>query len=306
MNTPAVTTTLTATLHTTPDRRAPMPIAAAASTPPDATHTEKPPMTTARLTSTLDSPANDVAPPASPCELALVAMPPLNPHGAAPRAGATSPAMPTANAVQTRTPRTPSPEPAMPTIHTFKRNPVPSLTLVHSAPAVAVAETSSGPTCPRPRVLASQVSDVALKELAFYFGTGADDDVSARARRAIARWLATLSDRDQDALSLYFDPAPWPASIRRAGVDYQRGYALVLAHASPNHRWPASPQRPAHLRRASVQLEVAVQKHGPRVLRHLTRHSEWTFASALRAYVKARGRTPSVLGPMGPGSKEAP
>ena len=80
----------------------------------------------------------------------------------------------------------------------------------------------------------------------------------------------------------------------------------MLAHASAYERWPNVPQRGAHLRQASLQLEAAVEKHGPRVLCHLTYRSEWTFAAALRAYVKARGRAPSVLCPPGMGPKEAP
>jgi hypothetical protein len=183
---------------------------------------------------------------------------------------------------------------------------IPSLTLVHSAPAARETETSPPSTWSRPSLRASQVHPVAEEELAFFFSTHPDNDTSAPARRVIARWIATLPERDQDVLSLYFDPEPWPASIRKHGVDHHRGYALVLAHASAYERWPSVPQRWAHLRHASLQLEAAVDRHGPRVLRYLTRRSEWTFAAALRAYVMARGRAPSVLGAQRAGHKEAP
>jgi hypothetical protein len=291
-----LTTTLSTTLLTTPHRRNAMPIATTVlTTPRIATDTEKPRMTHTRLISTIDSPANDVTP-----------------HRAAHHAGARSPAMPTAVAVQSRTsrhPRTTTPEIPMPPTSipstSIPSTHVPSLTLVHSAPGARKTETSPLPAQSRPSLRASQVHPVAEEELAFFFSPHPDNDTSVPARRVIARWIATLPERDQDALSLYFDSEPWPASIRKYGIDHQRGYALVLAHASAYERWPNVPQRRAHLRKVSVQLEAAVNSHGPRVLRHLTRRSEWTFAAALRAYVKARGRAPSVLGAQRPSHKEA-
>jgi hypothetical protein len=266
-------------------------------------------MTDPCLLSTLDSPANDVAPPASAFRLAAVTTPPLTRNRAAHHAGARSPAMQTATAVQSRTTRThrsTTPETAMIASTSVQSTSVATLTLVHSARAAIELDTSPGSTRRRPFLLASQVSDVAEKELDFFFAQDGDDDASVLARRVIANRIATLSDRDQDALSLYFDPEPWPESIRREGVDYRRGYALVLAHASPYERWPDGPQRQTYLRQVSLQLLAAVETHGPRVLCHLTRRSEWTFAAALRAYVKARGRAPSVLGPQGRSRKEAP
>jgi len=214
--------------------------------------------------------------------------------------------MPTAIAVQSRTPRhtqTTTPEIPMPSPTPTH---VPQLTLVHSAPAARETETSPPPTRSRPSLRASQVHPVAEEELAFFFSTNGANDASVPARRVIADWIATLSEHHQDALSLYFDREPWPESLRGDGFDLRCGYALVLAHASPYTRWPNVPQRPAHLRRISEQLQAAVRSHGPRVLCYLTRRSEWTFAAALRAYVKARGRAPSVLGPLGRGRKEAP
>lgn len=290
-----------------------MPIATAVTTTPrNTTDTENTPMPHADLLSKTDSPANDVAPPASSTQLATAATPPLTPHRAAHHAGASSPAMPTAIAVQSRTPRKPtttttSSEIPMPAFTPLQPTLAISIARVGSPPAVRETETSPRPaTHPGPSPRASQVPSIAEEELAFFFRCDAQGEACVRSRRVIARWLATLSLRDQDALSLYFDPEPWPASIRKHGIDSERGYALVLAHASAYKRWPDVPQRCAHLRQASQQLEAAVDTHGPRVLRHLTRRSEWTFAAALRAYVKARGRAPSVLRPPGMGPKEAP
>ena len=208
------------------------------------------------------------------------------------------------------TPRNPRPtttqEITMPAAPPIPSTPVRSLTLVHSALDSRERGTSPAPARSRPSPRASQVSPIAEEELAFFFSRATENDASVPARRAIARWIAALPQRDQDALSLYFDPEPWPKSIRKYGIGSERGYALVLAHASAYERWPSVQQRSAYLRQASLQLEAAVDRHGLRVLVHLTRRSEWTFAAALRAYVKARGRAPSALCPPGIGPKEAP
>jgi hypothetical protein len=230
-------------------------------------------------------------------------------------------AMPTTAAVAvprhtTRIPTTtPTKETPMTAALSFHSALVTSLAIVQSAPPAA-NETALLPSPLR----ASQVRSVAEEELAFFFTSKVDNDAwnddddtwtededdSVRARQVIGDWIATLSDRDQDALSLYFDREPWPASVKREEIACSGGYALLLALASPyDRRWSNGPHRHAHLREISVQLEAAVQKHGPVVLRHLARQSEWSFTTALRAYIHARGRAPSVLGPQGPGHKEA-
>jgi hypothetical protein len=150
-----------------------------------------------------------------------------------------------------------------------------------------------------PTLRASEVDHVAAEEIEFFFTSDADDndvDVDAvRARAIIASWIAELAPGDAETLALYYEPEPWPESIRGEGLDYTSGYALVLSRAS------ASPWRPYRRRRfaaeriASEQLGAAVLERGPRALRHLTRRAEWDFATALRAYAKARGRAPSVL-----------
>jgi hypothetical protein len=147
------------------------------------------------------------------------------------------------------------------------------------------------------------VNHVAAQEIEFFFATdhdaanddGADVDDAAPARAAIASWIAELAPRDQQALELYYEREPWPESIREEGLDYESGYALVLACASASSWRPQGRRRYAAEQAQSEQLCAAVLHHGPGALRHLTRRAEWDFATALRAYAKTRGRAPSVL-----------
>jgi hypothetical protein len=83
-------------------------------------------------------------------------------------------------------------------------------------------------------------------------------------------------------------------------LDYTSGYALVLSRAATMWRRSGCRTYPAE-QTSNEQLRAAVLVHGPRALRHLTRRAEWDFATALRAYAKARGRAPSVL----PGQRRA-
>jgi hypothetical protein len=142
---------------------------------------------------------------------------------------------------------------------------------------------------------ASQVDNVAAEEIEFFFACNADDEASVRARVTIAGWIGELALPDQRALALYYEPEPWPASILEEGLDFTRGYALVLSRAATKWRRNGRRSYPAE-QTSNEQLRAAVLVHGPRALRHLTRRAEWDFATALRAYAKARGRTPSVLG----------
>lgn len=190
--------------------------------------------------------------------------------------------------------------------------PIDTLTLVHVHDATAPANSNAAPperarrgvggVEELPLLRPSQVHHVAAQEVEFFFASdhGLDTDPDAdpeatRARAVIASRIAELDPRDQEALALYYDPEPWPESILEEGLDYQSGYALVLSRAS------ASPWRAHGKRRytdeqaASEQLRAAVFDHGPRALRHLARRAEWDFATALRAYEKARGRAPSAL-----------
>jgi len=174
----------------------------------------------------------------------------------------------------------------------------PTLTLVRSAPSHATAARPPRPPveAEEPMLLrASQVDNVAAEEVEFFFTKGDTDSPTASARAVIASWIATLPQRDQDALALYYEPEPWPASILAEGLDYTRGYALVLANASAKTWRPHRKRRFSDEEAASEQLRACVFEHGPRALRQLTRRAEWAFATALRAYSTARGRSPSVL-----------
>ena len=147
-------------------------------------------------------------------------------------------------------------------------------------------------------VRASQVGNVAAEEIEFFFTSGPDDEASP-ARGIIAGWIAKLAQRDQDALALYFEREPWPESIREERLDYERGYALVLANASA-YPWRPKARRCYRTEQiASDQLRAAVYQHGPGALRGLTRRAEWEFDTALRAYIHARGRAPSALADLG-------
>jgi len=177
----------------------------------------------------------------------------------------------------------------------------PTLTLVHSVPVTSNAATPQR----TPRALApseevtllraSQVDHVAAEEIAFFFTCDSDDDASIRARAVIGTRIAELAALDQEALALYYEPEPWPESILDEGLDFASGYALVLSRASASVWRRNGRRRYAAEQSANQQLRAAVLERGPRALRHLTRRAEWDFATALRAYAKARGRTPSAL-----------
>jgi len=92
------------------------------------------------------------------------------------------------------------------------------------------------------------------------------------------------------------EPTLLRASLLEEGLDYESGYALVLSNAAASSWRPTGRRSFVRERAASEQLRAAVYDHGPRALRHLTRRAEWDFATALRAYAKARGRAPSALG----------
>lgn len=226
--------------------------------------------------------------------------------------------MPIANAVTTSsrpiTPEnTPTPHAAPTALPTLTSE----TTTMHAAHAVPIAPSSttlclaldrgaaSNDTTPprrvheRPEELAllraSQVDNVAAEEIEFLFTTDDVDAEVASARAIIASRLAELDPRDHDALALYYEPEPWPASILEEGLNYERGYALVLANAAASSWRPTGRRSFVHEQAASEQLRAAIYDHGPRALRHLTRRAEWDFATALRAYAKARGRAPSAL-----------
>jgi hypothetical protein len=248
----------------------------------------------------------------APCNHHLAASPRIG-RAAQPR----STAMPLAAAPSTaNTPRTP--ENIMSAAHTLTTKKPDRITLVPHAPANTNAGTP--PRTPRPPVEAeelpllrpSEVNHVASEEISFFFAAdpaghdAADQDGgAAEARAIIAGWIAELAPCDQEALALYHEPEPWPESVREEGLDYESGYALVLACASASQWRPRGKRSYAAEQAANEQLRAAVFQHGPRALRHLTRRAEWDFATALCAYIRVRGRAPRVLGRSAPDPKEA-
>jgi hypothetical protein len=101
---------------------------------------------------------------------------------------------------------------------------------------------------------------------------------------------------DQCALALRFDPAPWPEALQAEGLESGYALALNLVSAAPWSHHTRAHHEPQ--RRASDHLEAAVRKRGISVLRALSRRADWDFASAVRAYAKARGRAPrEILAP---------
>lgn len=141
-------------------------------------------------------------------------------------------------------------------------------------------------------IRASQVDAVAVDEIAWFFTCTDTDAASIEARAVIESWLGTLEPADQQALALRYDPLPCPPSLE---AEWQEGFALALSLASSSRWRPAGLPQPVLERLASDQLEDAVRRHGPGVLRGLRRRADWAFANAVRAYATARGRTPSVL-----------
>lgn len=139
---------------------------------------------------------------------------------------------------------------------------------------------------------ASQVDSVAVDEIAWFFTSTDTDSASAEARALIESWLGTLEPADQQALALRYDPLPCPPSLED---EWHEGFALALSLASAARWRPVGLPCPAVERLASEQLEDAVRRHGPGVLRGIQRRADWAFATATRAYAKARGRAPSAL-----------
>jgi hypothetical protein len=139
---------------------------------------------------------------------------------------------------------------------------------------------------------ASQVDSVAVDEIAWLFTCSDDDVASVAARAVIDARLATLDPADQQALALRYDPLPCPPSLKD---EWHEGFALALSLASAARWRPVGLPCPAVERLASEQLADAVRRHGPGVLRGIRRRADWAFATAMRAYAKARGRAPSAL-----------
>jgi hypothetical protein len=139
---------------------------------------------------------------------------------------------------------------------------------------------------------ASEVTAVARREIEWFFTTDATDSASDSAPARIEGWLRALSHAEQQTLALGHEPLPCPPSL---AVHCGEGFALVLSLAFAGHWRPNGYPRHAAERAASHQLAAAVTEHGPGILAHIQRRAEWDVTSAVAAYVRARGRVPSVL-----------
>jgi hypothetical protein len=143
-------------------------------------------------------------------------------------------------------------------------------------------------------LFASQVDNVARREVEWFFASDAATDAASQdARARIAAWLGALSYAEQQTLALRYDPFPCPYSLEEHFEE--GGFALALSLAFAGTWRPCGHPRHTKERVASDHLEAAVQQHGPRILRHLKRRAQADFDAALRAYAHARGRAPSVL-----------
>jgi hypothetical protein len=140
---------------------------------------------------------------------------------------------------------------------------------------------------------ASQLVNVAGDEIAWFY-TSYDNAPAARlARATIEGWLAQLEPAVRRTLSLRFDVSRWSEDVEDEGL--KSGFALAV-HLVSTTRWHAKsgPRSGVH-KRSGEHLEAAVRERGVGVLRDLGRRADWDFASAVRAYAKARGRAPSAL-----------
>lgn len=140
---------------------------------------------------------------------------------------------------------------------------------------------------------ASQLMTVAAEEVAWFY-TSYDNAPSSRlARSTIEGWLCALEPAERRTLALRFDVSPWPEDLQDEGL--KSGFALAVNLIS-TARWnsKSGPRNGLH-RRAGEHLETAVRAKGIRVMRDISRRADWDFASAVRAYARARGRAPSAL-----------
>jgi hypothetical protein len=170
------------------------------------------------------------------------------------------------------------------------------------------AKTTTRPTTTRPSAIdsvrrnpqhdvqelrASQLVNVATDELEWFFMSTDTESPAMQARAIIDGWLRTLDTAEQRVLALRFDPAPWPAPLQAEGLE--SGYALVLNLVSTATWRPESRTHHEPHRSAGDRLVAAVRERGISVMRWISRRAEWDFASAVRAYASARGRSPSVI-----------
>jgi hypothetical protein len=141
---------------------------------------------------------------------------------------------------------------------------------------------------------ASQVLSIAAEEIEWAHTTTETDAASLAARATIESWLELLSDADREVLELRYDPEPWPYWL---SDDWQSGFKLVRRMVTlRTHRPPFQTRFAEEADGAETgQIELAIERHGARVMRDIERRADRDFTAALRAYAHARGRVASVL-----------
>jgi hypothetical protein len=146
---------------------------------------------------------------------------------------------------------------------------------------------------PNDELRASQLPGVAADEIAWFY-TSYDHAPSSRlARYTIAAWLSALDPAERRTLCLRFDVSPWAEDLKDEGLESGLALAVNLVSTA---RWHAkSGPRSGPHDRARKHLETAIRSKGIGVMRDIGRRADWDFASAVRAYARVRGRSPSVL-----------
>ena len=160
-------------------------------------------------------------------------------------------------------------------------------------PGARPALTVFTPPCAPARLRASQVRSVAAQELA-WFGTSTKRDAASVAARAqIACWLEELTPAEREVLELGHNSEPWPRWLRE---DPANSFALVRGMVSTRRKPRVrTPYVEECEQRETEQLERAALRYGARVLHGVEKRADRDFASAVRAYARARGRVLSVL-----------
>jgi hypothetical protein len=153
-----------------------------------------------------------------------------------------------------------------------------------------------------PRGLKSPAESISLAEIEWFHTrcSGAIPEEAAAtaeeraAATAIAGWLGQLATFHAGALSLRFTPRYWPESLWE---EFGPWTSLIVRLECATH--------PSERRTHTSALEVAAvlrleemladqHQFGPKLIR-LDRHAFQHVRAAVRAYVRVRGRGPSVL-----------
>ena len=150
-----------------------------------------------------------------------------------------------------------------------------------------------------PYVVPSAIED----ELEWFFEHGEKDirepkpwDPECRwgilAYRVVGNWLSELDRYDAEVLKVAYATGPRPANLqKRLG----RVTTLVVRQASYEAGWPEEAAAQEALeRRTASRLAWQTVLHGPSVVRPYVAPAVGVLRASVRAYVKERGRGPSM------------